>query len=199
MASRLIPRNLIAIATIAMAGIASADIYRYQDREGRTYLTDKPMHGKRYTLVKKYDFGHARKGWTPTLLKQRKQEFSPLIERIASQNEIHPELVHAIVRAESAYDSDALSPKGAVGLMQLMPATAERYAVTNRNDPEQNLSGGTRYLRDLLNQFDNDLELALAAYNAGENRVIQYGYQVPPFKETQQYVRKVMNWYHSAN
>ena len=100
-----------------------------------------------------------------------------------------------MVRAESAYRSDAVSSKGAVGLMQLMPGTAERYGVTDRRDPAQNLRGGTEYLRDLLQMFDNDLQLALAAYNAGENAVIKYGNQIPPYNETQNYVRKVIRFY----
>lgn len=174
-------------------------IYRYEDASGLTYLTDKPMHGAQYKFVKRYDFGHARTGWTSDLLKKRKAELTPVINRYAAENSLNPELVHAVIRAESAYDADAVSPAGAVGLMQLMPGTAARYQVDDRNDPEQNISGGTRYLRDLLKQFDNNLELALAAYNAGEHRVIQYGNQIPPYPETQNYVRKVMNWYQAAN
>ena len=102
------------------------------------------------------------------------------------------------MRAESAYRADAVSSKGAVGLMQLMPATAERYGVRNRRDPAQNLSGGSQYLRDLLVMFDNDLQLALAAYNAGENAVIRYGHKIPPYAETQGYVRKVIGFYRAA-
>ena len=99
-----------------------------------------------------------------------------------------------MVTAESAYDPVAVSSAGAVGLMQLMPGTAERYGVRNRRDPRQNVLGGVRYLRDLLVQFD-DLTLALAAYNAGENAVIRYGNRIPPYPETQNYVRKVLTFY----
>ena len=110
---------------------------------------------------------------------------------------LRPALIHAVVRAESAYRSDALSSKGAMGLMQLMPATAKRYGVNDRSDPAQNLRGGSEYLRDLLVMFENDLQLALAAYNAGENAVIRYGRQIPPYPETQNYVRKVIGFYNS--
>ncbi|MEE9552534.1 MAG: lytic transglycosylase domain-containing protein, partial [Gammaproteobacteria bacterium] len=102
---------------------------------------------------------------------------------------------HAVITAESAYDPRAVSRAGAVGLMQLMPATAKRYGVKNRLNPRENIYGGTRYLRDLLIMFDNNLLLALAAYNAGENAVKNHGNRIPPYKETQTYVRKVINYY----
>ncbi len=100
-------------------------------------------------------------------------------------NEVHP----------FAYDHNAVSRAGAVGLMQLMPATARRYGVADRRDPSANIIGGTRYLRDLLEDFDRNLQLALAGYNAGENAVKKYGYQIPPFPETRDYVRKVLKLY----
>lgn len=128
------------------------------------------------------------------ILRFNKRRFSPLIDRVADTMSLEAALVHAVVRAESAYDPSAVSKKGAVGLMQLMPDTAHRYGVRDRYDPRQNLSGGSRYLRDLLDRFE-DLALALAAYNAGESAVIDYGGQIPPFPETQQYVRRVMTFY----
>ncbi|MCG7956811.1 MAG: lytic transglycosylase domain-containing protein, partial [Candidatus Thiodiazotropha endolucinida] len=90
-------------------------------------------------------------------------------------------------------DPRAVSHKGAQGLMQLMPATAKRYGVENSYDPRQNLRGGATYLKDLLRMFEYDIKLALAAYNAGENAVIKYGKQIPPYPETQKYVKKVLN------
>jgi soluble lytic murein transglycosylase-like protein len=113
---------------------------------------------------------------------------------IAGQEKVNSELLHAVVRAESAYNAGAVSPAGATGLMQLMPATAARYQVQNIEDPTENLRGGARYLRELLNLFGNDLQLALAAYNAGENAVAQYGNRIPPYPETQRYVRKVLQF-----
>ena len=100
-----------------------------------------------------------------------------------------------MVRAESAYDPDAVSSAGAVGLMQLMPETARRYGVSDRRDPDANVLAGASYLRDLIAEFEQDLELALAAYNAGENAVRSYGNRIPPYPETQGYVRKVLRYY----
>jgi soluble lytic murein transglycosylase-like protein len=100
-----------------------------------------------------------------------------------------------VITAESAYDPDAVSSAGAVGLMQLMPGTAQRYGVANRRDPVANVAGGTRYLRDLLEMFDQNLVLAIAAYNAGENAVLEYGRRIPPYKETETYVRRVLKYY----
>jgi soluble lytic murein transglycosylase-like protein len=96
---------------------------------------------------------------------------------------------------ESGFNPHAVSKKGAVGLMQLLPATARRYGVQNMNDPEQNIRAGAHYLRDLLARFDSNLELALAAYNAGEEAVERYGRHVPPFRETMSYVPSVMKVY----
>lgn len=104
---------------------------------------------------------------------------------------VDPLLVYAIMHQESTFKSRAISPKGARGLMQLMPGTAARYGVTNIFDPRQNIEGGTRYMKFLLDLFDGDVELALAGYNAGEGAVMKYGYRVPPYSETQEYVRRI--------
>lgn len=194
-----VSKTLMTICLCSFAAVAAADIYRYQDAEGRTYLSDKPMSG-RYVLVKRYrgmggDSSHNTPGDSLKRMAQRRSRLSPLIAQIARDQELHPELLHAVIRAESAYDHKAVSRKGAVGLMQLMPATARRYGVDNAEDPRQNLSGGARYLRYLLGLFDNDLSLALAAYNAGENAVIEYGRRIPPYPETRNYVRKVLAFY----
>ena len=130
-------------------------------------------------------------------MNKRRDDLAPLIDRAAMATRLRPALIHAVVRAESAYRSDAVSSKGAMGLMQLMPATAQRYGVSDRSDPAQNLRGGSEYLRDLLVMFENDLQLALAAYNAGENAVIRYGRRIPPYAETQNYVRKVIGFYNA--
>ena len=188
------------ICAVLLPATASADVYKYRDARGHIHLTDKPMRGM--TLVKRYSFSTGRpiasSGNALAAMNERKKRLSPLIERAALANGLRPALVHAVVRAESAYRSDALSSKGALGLMQLMPGTAERYGVTDRGDPADNLQGGTAYLRDLLKMFDQDLQLALAAYNAGENAVIRYGKKIPPYPETQNYVRKVIRFYQSS-
>lgn len=176
-----------------------AEVYKYRDHRGHILLTDKPMRGM--TLLKRYGYSTgrapARPGASLAAMQRRRDVLAPLIERVADEHQLRPALVHAVIRAESAYRADAVSPKGAVGLMQLMPATAKRFGVIDRRDPEQNLRGGTAYLRKLLTLFDSDLQLALAAYNAGENAVIRYGNAIPPYRETQDYVRKVIRFYRS--
>jgi soluble lytic murein transglycosylase-like protein len=190
---------------LLLPGVVSADVYKYRDARGHIHLTDKPMSGMR--LLQRYSITTGRSvdpvplGRSSALaeMNARRDRYSPFIERAAAQSRLSPELVHAVVRAESAYRSDAISSKGAVGLMQLMPGTAERYGVTDRYDPQQNVQGGSAYLRDLLDMFEGNLELALAGYNAGENAVIRHGYKIPPYKETQGYVRKVIRFYNDLS
>lgn len=180
-----------------------ADVYKYRDARGHIHLTDKPMRGM--TLLQRYqistgrriDGARSKSGGTLAKMNKRRDDLAPLIDRAAVATRLRPALIHAVVRAESAYRSDAVSSKGAMGLMQLMPATAQRYGVSDRSDPAQNLRGGSEYLRDLLVMFENDLQLALAAYNAGENAVIRYGRRIPPYAETQNYVRKVIGFYNA--
>jgi len=182
---------------IGLPLVAGADIYKYVDKYGRVYLTDQPSHQGYKRLVKTW------KGWSEVSsgsisyrhLAQNRKRFLSTIELAAKSHKLPSALLHAVITAESAYDPNAVSRAGAVGLMQLMPATAERYGVRDRKDPRANVAGGTRYLKDLLGMFDNDLVLALAAYNAGENAVIKYGRQIPPYEETQTYVRRVLKFY----
>ena len=124
------------------------------------------------------------------------RRWTPLINRMAQREGLDPALAHAVIAAESAYRPTARSPKGAVGLMQLMPATAERFGVprAQRHDPEANLRAGLRYLKWLIATFDGDLRLALAGYHAGEGAVQKYGNQIPPYPETQAYVRTVQDY-----
>ena len=117
------------------------------------------------------------------------------IQAAARANNVEAALIRAVISVESGYNPSAKSKKGAVGLMQLMPATAKRYKVKNRRDPEQNIHGGAQYLRDLLRMFNNSLHLTLAAYNAGEQAVMKYGNRIPPYRETLAYVPKVMKFY----
>lgn len=122
------------------------------------------------------------------------EEIDRLVEQTASRHQVDPELVRAIVRVESGYDPQAVSNKGAMGLMQLIPATAQRFGVANPFDPQENLEGGVNYLKYLLKMFGGDLALSLAAYNAGEHTVQRFG-GVPAISETQDYVRKVTSIY----
>jgi len=176
--------------------IASADIYKYIDKHGRVILTDTPKNNKYKRLVKTW------KGWeeakSQIALKdmfKNKERYTSTIDNIADRHRLPNHLLHAVITAESAYDPNAVSKAGAVGLMQLMPATAKRYGVKNRRDPSDNINGGAQYLRDLLRQFNNNLVLTLAAYNAGEGAVKKYGNKVPPYKETRNYVNKVIAYY----
>jgi len=113
----------------------------------------------------------------------------------ATNNGVDPLLLYAIMHQESSFKSRAISPKGARGLMQLMPFTAMRYGVTNIFDPRQNIEGGARYVRFLLDRFDGDISLVLAGYNAGEGAVDKYGWHIPPYSETQEYVRRISRRY----
>jgi hypothetical protein len=127
-----------------------------------------------------------------------KTRFSNVIANAAFRHRVDEKLVHAVIQTESAYNAGAVSPAGAVGLMQLMPDTARRYGVFNRTDPVQNVDGGTRYLKYLLDMFNYNLRLAVAAYNAGENAVIKYNNSIPPYPETQNYVRQVLALYNGS-
>ena len=125
---------------------------------------------------------------------QNRRRFAGHIKRIAGQHRLDPALLHAVISAESAFNPRAVSHAGAQGLMQLMPATARRFGVANSFDPIANVNGGARYLRWLMDRFKN-LKLALAAYNAGEGAVEKYGNKIPPYKETQTYVVRVLDFY----
>lgn len=122
--------------------------------------------------------------------------YAALIHSAAQEASLDPALVHAVIFVESRYNPAARSPKGAIGLMQVMPDTALRYGVTDlAHSPEANLRVGTRYLKDLMQQFENRLDLVLAAYNAGENAVVRHGQRIPPYEETRHYVPAVLSKY----
>jgi soluble lytic murein transglycosylase-like protein len=125
-------------------------------------------------------------------------EISHLVEQTASRLQVDPQLVHAIIKVESEYDPKAVSRKGAMGLMQLIPETAQRFGVENPFNPKENIEGGVSYLKHLLGLFGGDLSLSLAAYNAGEGAVQRFG-GIPSFPETQDYVQKVTSIYQSAS
>jgi soluble lytic murein transglycosylase-like protein len=121
--------------------------------------------------------------------------YRDVIKNAGQQAGLEPALLHAVISVESGYNAKAVSRRGASGLMQLMPETARRYGVTDLFDPAANVRAGARYLADLLNMFDNDLKLALAAYNAGEAAVLKFGKRIPPYRETAEYVPKVVDFY----
>jgi len=190
---------LLSIGCVASGPSSAVEVYKYVDSKGQVHLTDRPTHD-RYQLIQKA----GKKLRMPRINFRDKdanrKRFASKIAEVASRYQVPEALLHAVITIESAYDPNAISRAGAVGLMQLMPATAKRYGVANRRNPSANLTGGTRYLKDLLLRFDSNLELALAGYNAGENAVEKFGNQIPPFDETRNYVRKVLQLYsqHSA-
>lgn len=167
-----------------------AEVYRYVDSRGHVHFSDRKL-GPGYQAM-----GNRHPRTLANTRAGTKERFHTLILDTAREYQLDPALVHAVITAESGYDPEAVSRAGAVGLMQLMPATARRYGVRDRRDPAENLRGGVRYLHHLLNRFQT-LPLALAAYNAGETAVVKYGHQIPPYPETQTYVRKVLNYYRS--
>jgi soluble lytic murein transglycosylase-like protein len=176
--------------------VARADIYSFVDEAGVTHFSNVPTDG-RYRLVLAAPPPPAAapassddKHWLA-----RSRAFDPYIESAAREAQVQPQLVRAIIVVESAFNPKAKSKKGAVGLMQVLPKTARRYGVSNAYDPEQNIIAGTRYLRDLIARYGNNLELVLAAYNAGEDAVERYGKQIPPYSETRQYVPAVLSIY----
>ena len=203
-------RRSIAATCLALAGAlglavvapaAQADVWKFVDRYGVVHLSDRPMGPGSELLVrgkKRVKNRSVSSRHSPGDLKENEKRYTRLIDRVSRELSLDRNLVHAVVRVESAFDPQAVSRAGAVGLMQLMPQTAKAYGVTNRRDPAQNLQAGTRYLRYLLGLFKNDLSLALAAYNAGEGTVKRYGNRIPPYKETQNYVRKVLAFYQQA-
>ena len=184
----------LAIGCLANGQAWAVEIYKYIDSEGRLHLTDKPQHDG-YLLIQKSGKKVHQARINLRDKEANRKRFSRKISEAANRYQVPEALLHAVISVESAYDPNAVSRAGAVGLMQLMPATATRYGVANRRDPAANLKGGTLYLKDLLDRFDRKLSLALASYNAGENAVVKFGNQVPPYEETQKYVRKVLKLY----
>ncbi len=192
---------VMVVLAMLFPGPVSADIYAFKDDSGVTHFSNLPHLDKRYKLV--YRIPDAWKmrpnAWTPNFPKSVDiGKLVPVIDNAARSHGVDPRLVHAVIRAESGYNERAVSNKGAIGLMQLIPATAQRMGVKNSFDPVENIFGGTRYLSQLLKMFNGNTELALAGYNAGENAVIRFGNQIPPFAETQAYVPKVMAFFRSA-
>ena len=198
-------RLAVTTGFILLSGTASlaarADIYAYTDPAGTTHFSNVP-DDSRYTLIARTptadpaipeaDAKRAA-GWLA-----RSASYDAAIERAASDASVHAELLRAVIVVESGFNPRAISRRGAIGLMQLLPTTARRYGAFNAFDPEQNIHAGARYLADLLARFGaRNLDLVLAAYNAGENAVERYGRRVPPYRETRAYVPNVLKVYHA--
>ena len=211
--NKLFPALLLGLGLgTLLPATARADLYAFVDDGGQVHFA-REMLDDRYQVFIKCEapppqrLSTELKYLAPTarledhIIYKRIQKspnvkkFEVLIAAEAKRQQLDPALVKAVIAVESAYDPGAVSSKGAVGLMQLIPPTAERYGVKTIADPQGNIGGGTRYLKDLITMFDGDLSLVLAAYNAGEGAVRQYRNTIPPYPETQQYVRLVLQFY----
>ena len=177
---------MLAVAALAPAS-ASAQIYAWRDQAGNLVLSDKPKDpsARTYAVATTGNLRATRPAGTRT-----SAAYDALIEEHASAHGVRPELVRAVIQAESAFNPNARSVKGAMGLMQLMPATAAEYGVVNAYDPWDNIRAGVAYLKSLLTRYDDREELALAAYNAGPTAVEKYS-GVPPYRETMNYVDRI--------
>jgi soluble lytic murein transglycosylase-like protein len=181
--------GLAAALTVLWPATASAQIYVWKDKAGNLVLSDKAKDPS----AKSYSLSPAASTTFRTTrpISRRAAEYQTLIEEHAALNDVNVDLVRALIQAESAFNPRAVSPKGALGLMQLMPETAAELGVTDAFNPAENVRGGVRYLKQLLVKYDGRVELALAAYNAGPGAVKKYGGRVPPYRETQNYVARI--------
>ncbi|HSJ80887.1 MAG TPA: lytic transglycosylase domain-containing protein [Thiobacillus sp.] len=180
-----------------------ADIYVYTAADGTVSLSNVPTDARYEVLIAAPlpatgaapDVVKSFKPVKPAPDLAGKTRYDWMIDEVSRTYGLESALLHAVITVESSYNPKAVSNKGAAGLMQLMPATARRYGVVDSFDPAQNLGGGARYLRDLLEMFDSDVSLALAAFNAGENAVKKHGNRIPPYRETLRYVPRVLDYY----
>jgi len=188
-------QRIFLLILAVLAAPVQADVYAYTDADGVEHYANAPGNGNYQRISSLLEESGKNNRANARPVRGNVAAYARDIEKAADEAGIDAALVHAVITAESGYNPGAISRTGAQGLMQLMPGTARRYAVKNAFDPKQNISGGTRYLRDLLDLFDNNVELAVAAYNAGENAVIRHGKKIPPYRETQAYVPKVLRLY----
>ncbi|KAB0495595.1 lytic transglycosylase domain-containing protein [Pseudomonas vancouverensis] len=182
------------LGLLVLSGAAQADVFVSRDAKGGYVLSNVHRPGRHYEkVIREPAAAVVSLDQQPQMIAA--QPYAELVSAAATANELPAALLHAVIKTESAYNPSALSPKGAGGLMQLMPETAREMGVTNVYDPKANIQGGARYLKRLMTMFDNDIRLAVAAYNAGPQAVLSRGNVVPPFAETQRYVPSVLNQY----
>ncbi len=185
--------GLLVLVGFVMPQWSHADVYKFTDQNGVIHYTNiKPSNQQNIKIFSFPCYASdpvcQQRDWEHAPL--NRQAFGEAIRAAAQVFTVDESLIRAIIHAESAYQPEALSPRGAQGLMQLMPATQQALQIENVFDPVSNIEGGTRYLSRLLREFDQDIDLATAAYNAGPGAVRKYG-GIPPFKETREYVRRV--------
>ncbi len=193
----MLPKIALFLVSFAIAGSASAaaKIYTYLDDQGVRHYTDVPDNFRyRLLVLSPLDRTLSGERYDAQLL-ARASQYDGLIEGAASSASVEANLLRAVIVVESGFNPRAVSKKGALGLMQLMPATAARFGATNAMDPRQNVAAGARYLKFLMDRFGHNVRLALAAYNAGEEAVDRNGGQIPPFTETMAYVPRVLKFY----
>jgi soluble lytic murein transglycosylase-like protein len=212
------------VVALVFSQATLADVYKYTAADGSVYYTDEPPNQKytriirtkvivrvRHNVAELNEISNGRhslrfssynkRGFKSSIpsfsARVNRQKYTNLIAKAALDYGVDEKLLHAVIQAESAYNPEAVSPAGAVGLMQLMPDTAMRYGVKveDRTNPAESIKGGARYLRDLLKMFDSNLSLAVAGYNAGEGAVKKYNNSIPPYPETQNYVAQVLAFY----
>ena len=181
-------RRALLLAACLFPLVAFAQIYAGRDANGAVVLSDFRSPLAADVLVA----AEAPVVETAPAAALNDNSITALIRKAAQETSLSPQLLHAVIAVESGFDSRAVSPKGALGLMQLMPQTARQLGVRDPFDPAQNVAAGATYLRSLLDRFNGNLELALAAYNAGEVAVVRAGYRIPPFAETRAYVPRVL-------
>jgi soluble lytic murein transglycosylase-like protein len=172
-----------------------AEYYVYKHEDGTTWFSDKDLPSNEYKLIATIGRPTASVSCSGSI-EDRARDHMPIIKQYARLYGVSIELIKAIITVESCFDRYAVSSVGAKGLMQLMPATADSMGVYNIFNAKDNIRGGTRYFRQMLEEFEFDVELALAAYNAGPNAVKKYN-GIPPYDETQNYVKKVIKYYYS--
>jgi hypothetical protein len=179
---------------LSIAPVAYADIYKYVDDNGIVCYTDLPLGKKADRIHKEKTSPAPEQNLNPRRNSKDSGDYHSIVHEKASNYNIDPSLIKAVIKTESNWNDRAVSKKGAIGLMQLMPSTANDMRVRNPFDPEENIEGGTKYLKYLIERFNGDITLALAAYNAGPKTVEKFGY-VPPINETKQYVNRVLALY----
>ena len=184
------------VAGLCLLHPALADIYAYTANDGTVNLSNVPADDRYKIVVQAPLVGPAPADTVevlPTIA--QKAHYDRIVAEVAKTYGLDSALLHAVISVESSYRSNAVSRKGAAGLMQLMPVLARHYGVANPLDPVQNLHGGAKHLRHLLKAYKNDVSLALAAYNSGETAVARHGKRIPPFRETTSYVPRVLGFY----